>query len=130
MAKRTRGSQRRRRRPGVRPQQRPTDRRTDYHAAAGAIAYELRQYELRQEEAAEPAGVTAADAGASDRPATTHVRHKVKAGSLLAARAATEYVYVGRDMRQILFVAVGLFGALFVLWLLIVVGRVVPLSFY
>jgi hypothetical protein len=60
----------------------------------------------------------------------THIKAKVKAGSLLAARAATEYVYVGRDMRQILVVAGALFATLFALWLLIVVWRVVPLSFY
>ena len=60
----------------------------------------------------------------------TGPRHRVKAGSLLAARAATEYVYVSQDMRRILFVSGILFGTLIVLWLLIVVMRVLPLSFY
>jgi hypothetical protein len=58
------------------------------------------------------------------------VHHKIKAGSLLAVRAATEYVYVSQDMRRIAIVASGLIALLFVLWLLIVVMRVIPLPFY
>jgi len=57
-------------------------------------------------------------------------RHRIKAGSLLAARAATEYLYVARDMRRIVVVAGALFGTLLLLWALIVVARVVPVSFY
>lgn len=79
---------------------------------------------------AEPTVSAASPTAADHTPRTTHTRTKVKAGSLLAARAATEYVYVGRDMRQILVVAGALFGALFVLWLLVVVWRVIPLPFY
>ena len=60
----------------------------------------------------------------------THPRHRVKAGSLLAARAATEYVYVAKDMRRILLVASLLIAVMLVLWLLLVVMRVVPLPFY
>jgi hypothetical protein len=59
-----------------------------------------------------------------------HTRHRVKAGSLLAARAATEYVYVAKDMRRILVVAGALVGVMLLLWLLLVVLRVVPLPFY
>jgi hypothetical protein len=59
-----------------------------------------------------------------------HPRHRVKAGSLLAARAATEYVYVAKDMRRILLVASLLVAVMLVLWLLLVVMRVVPLPFY
>lgn len=62
--------------------------------------------------------------------AGTRVHHKVKAGSVLAARAATEYVYVSQDMRRILLVASALVGILFALWLLVVVLRVIPLPFY
>lgn len=62
--------------------------------------------------------------------ANTRVHHKIKAGSLLAVRAATEYVYVSQDMRRIAIVASGLIALLFVLWLLIVVMRVIPLPFY
>ena len=42
----------------------------------------------------------------------------------LAARAATEYVYVAQDIRRIAAVAALLFAILFVLWLLIDVTRV------
>jgi hypothetical protein len=55
---------------------------------------------------------------------------RVKAGSVLAARAATEYVYVAKDMRRILVVAALLVGVMLVLWLLLVVIKVVPLPFY
>jgi hypothetical protein len=48
----------------------------------------------------------------------------------LAARAATEYVYVAKDMRRILFVAVLLTGVMLALWLLLVVLKLVPLPFY
>src|SRR4051795_8453915 len=61
-------------------------------------------------------------------PSRTGVR--TKPGSLLAARAATEYVYVAMDMRRILFVAAALFGTLIVLWLLLVILKVIPLPFY
>ena len=55
---------------------------------------------------------------------------RTKPGSLLAARAANEYVYVAQDMRRILVVAAALFGTLIILWLLIVVMKVIPLPFY
>jgi hypothetical protein len=62
--------------------------------------------------------------------AGTRVHHKIKAGSLLAERAATEYVYVSQDIRRIVVVAGGLVLVLFALWLLIVVMKVIPLPFY
>ena len=61
---------------------------------------------------------------------TQRTHHKIKAGSLLAARAATEYVYVAQDMRRIIVVAGGLFLFLFVLWLFVVGLKVIPLPFY
>jgi len=57
-------------------------------------------------------------------------RRRSKAAGVLAARAATEYLYVAQDMRRILAVAGALFATLVVLWLLIVVLRVVALPFY
>jgi hypothetical protein len=60
----------------------------------------------------------------------TYQNRRVKAGSLLAAKAATEYVYVAQDMRRILLVAAALFGILVAAWLVIVVLRVIPLPFY
>jgi hypothetical protein len=61
---------------------------------------------------------------------TVRVHHKIKAGSLLAARAATEYVYVAQDMRRIILVAGVLATLLIALWVLIVVMKVIPLPFY
>jgi hypothetical protein len=48
-------------------------------------------------------------------------RVKVKPNSLLAARAETEYVYVGKDLRRIVMVGASLFGVLILLWILLVV---------
>jgi len=44
---------------------------------------------------------------------------RVRPGSLLATRAAEEYVYVAQDLRRIALVAVLLFGLLFALWIAI-----------
>ena len=54
---------------------------------------------------------------------STPGRVKIKANSLLAARAETEYVYVGRDLRKIVIVGAGMFATLFALWILLVVFR-------
>ena len=59
-----------------------------------------------------------------------HPRHRVKPGSVLAARAATEYVYVAKDLRRILVVAGSLIAVLLLLWLLVIVLRVIELPFY
>ena len=72
----------------------------------------------------------ASAAAVLESTARNHPRHRVKAGSLLATRAATEYVYVAKDMRRILLVASLLVAVMLVLWLLLVVMRVVPLPFY
>jgi hypothetical protein len=64
------------------------------------------------------------------RPIATHARHRPKPGSLLAERAASEYVYVAQDMRRIIVVSAILVAALIVLWLLIVVLKVIELPFY
>jgi hypothetical protein len=55
---------------------------------------------------------------------------RTKPGSLLAAKAATEYVYVATDMRRIFVVAAAMFGTLIILWMALVVFRVIPLPFY
>ena len=62
---------------------------------------------------------TQADAAAIAR--STPGRVKVKPNSLLAAKAATEYVYVGQDLRRIAIVGASLFGVLLALWILLVV---------
>ena len=75
-----------------------------------------------------PPTLPAASARAAAR--TAHPRTRVKPGSLLAARAATEYVYVAQDLRRIVVVSALLFGIMLALYLLIVVARVIPLPFY
>lgn len=72
----------------------------------------------------------AAAAAVLESTARNHPRVRVKPGSLLAAKAATEYVYVAKDMRRILIVAALLGGVMVLLWVLLVVMRVVPLPFY
>jgi hypothetical protein len=61
---------------------------------------------------------------------STPGRARTKPGSLLAVRAAAEYIYVGQDLRRIGIVAVLLFGILLVLWVLLIMLKVVALPFY
>ena len=82
------------------------------------------------EEITEPIPLTATTDSRQPTRSSQRVHHKIKAGSILATRAATEYVYVAQDMRRIFLVAGGLTGLLFVLWLLIVVLKVIELPFY
>ena len=129
MSKRTRGSARtQHHRPGTRP------------ASGRSPAARQREAALAPASQLEAAPVIAEDI-AEERPAAaraelervaraTGPRHRIKAGSLLAARAATEYLYVAKDMRRIVVVAALVFGTLILLWALIVVMRVLPLSFY
>jgi hypothetical protein len=49
---------------------------------------------------------------------------KMKPNSLLAARAAQEYVYVGEDLRHIAIVGSSMFVVLILLWLVVVVANV------
>lgn len=62
------------------------------------------------------------------RPA--HPRQRAKPGSVLASRAATEYVYVAQDLRRILVVSAVLLAVMIAAWLLIAVFGVIPLDFY
>ncbi len=64
------------------------------------------------------------------RTTSQRTHHKIKANSLLAARAATEYVYVSQDLRRITIVAGTLIVSLLILWLLLVALKVVQLPFY
>jgi len=127
VSKRTRGPARTHRRPGTRP---PTDRPASARRPAS-------ESEVSQLEAAEVIAEDvvehqpAAAASELERAArSTHRGQRVKPGSVLAARAATEYVYVAQDMRRIVIVAGLLFAVMIVLWLLIVVLKVIPLPFY
>jgi hypothetical protein len=78
----------------------------------------------------EPAAAPAATVEASPRPTRTAVRQRAKPGSLLAARAATEYTYVGQDLRRIAVVSLVLLGVMLAAWLAIAVFRLIPLDFY
>jgi len=129
VSKRVRGGSRAHYRPGTRP---PSDR----------TASQRRVTEPETESQLEIAEVVAEDivehhpAAASNEleraalTTTQRTHHKVKAGSLLAARAATEYVYVSQDIRRIVVVAGGLIALLFALWLFIVYLKLVALPFY
>jgi hypothetical protein len=57
---------------------------------------------------------------AASVPRTARGRVKVKPGSILAARAASEYVYVGQDVRRILALGVALLGLVVLLWVVLV----------
>ena len=69
---------------------------------------------------------TVATAGVRPSPVVSHQRGhvKMKPNSVLAARAAEEYVYVGEDLRHIAVVATSLFAVLILLWLIVVVFNV------
>jgi hypothetical protein len=127
MTKKVRGTGRQHRRPGARPATdraaTPRRRITPIERPSQLEAAEEAAEDIVEERPAAAANVLEANA-------RSHPRHRVKAGSLLATRAATEYVYVAKDMRRILFVAALLFAIMLVLWVLLVVMRVVPLPFY
>src|SRR5918997_1870091 len=133
VTKRSRGSRRpQTSRPGTRAPigraGRPANRSAGAAAetAAGALAPERLETVVT---AAEPEEVLARAPGAAHpgRPRTLTGR---QASAALAARAATEYVYVAQDLRRIVVVAAILFGIMLALYVLIVVVRVIPLPFY
>jgi len=61
---------------------------------------------------------------------SAHPRPRAKPGSLLAARAATEYTYVAHDLRRIAIVSVILLAIMLAAWLAIAVLGIIPLDFY
>ena len=130
MSKRVRGPVRTHRRPGARPPSERTAPRSRHTSTVRPSQLEIA--EVVAEDVVEQHPAEAANelerAAAAQRG--TRVHHKVKAGSLLAARAATEYLYVAQDLRRILVVAAGLVAVLISLWLVIVVLKLVPLPFY
>ena len=126
MTKKVRGG-RTHHRPGTRPS---TDRAATPRRRPTAIERpsQLEAAEEAAEDIVEDRPASAANV--LEATARSHPRHRVKAGSLLATRAATEYVYVAKDLRRILLVAALLSTIMFTLWVLLVVMRVVPLPFY
>lgn len=129
MSKRVRGPVRTHRKPGTRA----TSERGRARRPASLAQASPRQVEIAEvvgEDIVEDKPAAPTDLERASR-AVPHARHhKIKAGSLLAARAATEYVYVSQDLRRILYVASGLVAVLLLLWLLIVALKVIPLPFY
>jgi hypothetical protein len=126
VAKRTRGTRVAQHRPGQRvassrpPSTRPSTGTTTSSAVATTSADASGDLVVQQALAVEAASGTAA-ATSSEIRRSTPGRVKMKPNSLLAARAETEYVYVGQDLRRIAVVAAGLFGTLLVLWVLLVI---------
>ncbi len=116
MSKRSRGAPNRgaQKRPGSRPAStRPAPNRSAAAAkvpsqlgAAEEIAEDLVEEQPR-EAARELRGVAR----------STPARSRAKPTGLLAAKAATEYVYVAQDLRQITRVAALLFAIMLALWL-------------
>lgn len=137
MSKRTRGSSRRtHHRPGTRPAtERPSAPRQREDAPSRAISASATSTATPPAaDTSAPAAETIVDQRVAGRPSpgtrSAHARQRVKPGSLLAARAETEYVYVVQDLKRITIIGSLLFGVLLALWLLIVVLRVIPLPFY
>lgn len=126
MPKKVRASSRTNRRPGTRP---AVDRATSPRRSTSAVpASQLEAAEIVAADVVEDRPVEAA--AVLEANARMHPRSRVKPGSLLAAKAATEYVYVAQDMRRILIVAALLAAVMLILWALLVVMKVIPLPFY
>jgi hypothetical protein len=123
MSKRSRGSRRRHqdrrqtRRTAIRPNELRAAAPVSQLAAAPEIAEDL--IEEAPTRAAEKL-VAVADSSPQ--------RRRTTASSLLAAKAAVEYVYVLEDIRRIVLVAGTLLAVLFVLWLVIVPLRLIPIT--
>ena len=127
MSKKVRGSARVTR-PGTRPPSARTAARP--RPVSAALPSQLEEAEIIAEDIVEYRPVEAKAELDRYSRASQRTHHKVKAGSILAARAANEYVYVAQDLRRILLVAGALIGLLFALWALVVVLKVVALPFY
>jgi hypothetical protein len=128
VSKKVRGQVRTHRRPGTRA---PSDRAfVRRRIAPVAEPSQLEEAEIIAEDIVENRPEEARSELDRYTRSSQRTHHKIKAGSLLAARAATEYVYVSQDLRRILLVAGGLIALLFALWLLVVVMKVIALPFY
>ena len=127
MSKKVRGPVRAQRRPGSRPPPSRSSASTQQRSQPSQLeAAEIIAEDMIDERPAE----AAAELESVARTVPSRPGMRTKPGSLLAARAASEYVYVAQDMRRILIVAGILFGTLFLLWLLIVQLHIIPTQFY
>lgn len=129
MAKRSRGTSRPgRRRAAARQAARPyagapapTVRPSTLSREEEERAAELEAQIVAEERAGEAARDRLRDRGRqAPEPAG---RGRQREGSLLAARAADEYVYVARDVRRIVQIGGSMVGAMLVLWVIIEVIR-------
>lgn len=125
MSKRTRGAATRtaQRRPG----QRPAGNRPPPARVVGPTSRPPSQL-LPAEEIAEDLVEGRPDRAAAELRSvaqSTPSRARTKTSGLLAAKAATEYVYVAQDLRRILMVATLVFGIMLLLWILLEVVRIV-----
>jgi hypothetical protein len=125
MSKKVRGPVRANR-PGTRAANQGSAGRRRSQSTSQLVAAEIIAEDVVDERPAEAAAEL--ERVAKTVPARPGVR--TKPGSLLAAKAASEYVYVAQDMRRIFAVAAALFGTLIILWMALVVFRVIPLAFY
>ncbi len=125
MSKRTRGRPVQRR-PGTRP---AAARATGPRLSAPAPRPSDEPSEVRGVADAVPPRRTLVTAGAGTVPPARSIHHRARAkpGSILAERAATEYVYVAQDLRRIAVVAALLIGILLLLWIVLVVMGASPL---
>ncbi len=125
MSKRTRGRPVQRR-PGTRP---PTARGSGPRLQASAPRPSADPAEVTRVADAAPSRRTLLTAGAGVVPPARSIHHRARAkpGSILAERAATEYVYVAQDLRRIAVVAALLIGILLLLWVILVIMGVSPL---
>ncbi len=117
MSKRVRGRRPSAARPANRPVRQPAPA-----AAALAPANQLTQAAEPNVPVAAATGAATATAVRSPLPRSGPARQ-----SALAVRAATEYVYVGQDLRHIALLASAIGGVLILLWLIIDVLRLIQL---
>jgi hypothetical protein len=109
VSKRSRGG----RRPAGRPGQRSRVERRPARPVSQLEAAEVAAQDIEE-------GRPAAAANELERAAAAAPRApRARPNTLLATRAAEEYVYVAQDLRRIALVAVLLFGILFGLWIAI-----------
>ena len=122
MSKRTRGARSARNRPGNRPGNRPASAPRPSPGARPAQPAPEADSPGAQSvaTATEVAAPTAAPV-----PNRLSARNAARPSSLLATRAANEYVYVARDLRRIATLAAGMVIVLAVLWVLIDLVQVV-----
>lgn len=120
MAKRTRGTRTPPKRPANRPNTiRPARPVSAPLAPAQPMPSQVEAAALVIESPEDRPAATAARPPAGIARSTPG-RAKIKPNSLLASRASSEYLYLGKDLRHIALYGTGLFVALLLIWVLVV----------